>query len=66
MRLDEIDKSHILEEEDFTEPHDGWICMICRRMTCRNCKFGDGLDDEEMSEPCIGYDYMLDYDGEGI
>lgn len=66
MRLEEIDKSHVLEEEDFMEPHDGWICLVCKHITCRNCKKGAGIDDAEMEAPCIGYDYMLDYDGEGV
>lgn len=62
MDIKDIHPSHEMKEfDEFADPHMGTMCIVCHYMTCFLCKTGEGMDDEELADECIGEHWADSY-----
>lgn len=52
----DLHPSHVMKDNDWGDDrHCQESCETCHLIHCYLCRTGEGLDDDELKEPCIGY-----------
>lgn len=51
-----VHESHQMEASEYgSDDHCDVICTVCDMSHCYLCPDGQGLDDDELKEPCMGF-----------
>lgn len=67
MKREDIDASHVMVDNDFDDDrHCLETCKTCSLTHCYLCKTGEGMDDDELAVPCLGFNRWNSYEVTGV
>lgn len=68
MKAEDVHPSHKMEDNDYgSDRHSDMNCTVCGYSHCVLCLDGEGMDDDELKEPCIGFKHWnLLHDGDKV